>query len=125
MNFSLLKTMNNQLIVVFCKDISLRLLIDYILKSRYQNIQFISSLSELSGIYSPNIFLIIFDFGTEPTQTLQAIKTIRQVSKIPIMVIENYTEISDEIHLKALGVNSFLTNPFSRDQLLAEVKKYE
>ena len=34
-------------------------------------------------------------------------------------------ELSEEIYAKALGVNGFLTKPFSRDQVLQEIKKYD
>ena len=116
---------NHKVIFVLDDDLCLRILMKHIIESFGYSVELYANPDEALKNFHDNVFLIFTDLNMQPFSDLQFLKNIRQFSKIPIVMISAQGELSEEIYAKALGVNCFLSKPFSRDQVLQEIKKYD
>jgi OmpR family response regulator RpaB len=66
----------------------------------------------LSAFKKKNPDLIILDMMLEQTDGYKICTTIRQVSRVPIIILTALTNITDRIRGLDLGVDKYLTKPF-------------
>ena len=71
---------------------------------------------------SHNPDLIILDLGLSDRDGIELIRTVRQKSMTPIMVLSARTTEQDKIEALDLGANDYITKPFSTGELLARVR---
>ena len=71
---------------------------------------------------SHNPDLIILDLGLPDRDGIELIRTVRQKSMTPIMVLSARTTEQDKIEALDLGANDYITKPFSTGELLARVR---
>ena len=71
---------------------------------------------------SHNPDLIILDLGLPDRDGIELIRTVRQKSMTPIMVLSARTTEQDKIEALDLGANDYITKPFSTGVLLARVR---
>lgn len=66
--------------------------------------------------------LIILDLGLPDKDGLELIRTVRQRSMLPIIVLSARTDESDKIEALDLGASDYMTKPFGTGELLARVR---
>ena len=71
---------------------------------------------------SHNPDLIILDLGLPDRDGIELIRTVRQKSMTPVMVLSARTTEQDKIEALDLGANDYITKPFSTGELLARVR---
>lgn len=70
--------------------------------------------------YNPD--LIILDLGLPDMDGMEVIKTIRQDSAVPIIVLSARADERDKVMALDLGANDYVTKPFGTEELLARVR---
>lgn len=66
--------------------------------------------------------LVVLDLGLPDTDGLDIIKSIREWSKVPIIVLSVRSDDSDKIEALDRGANDYVTKPFSMGELLARMR---
>lgn len=66
--------------------------------------------------------LVILDLGLPDTDGLDIIKSIREWSKVPIIVLSVRSDDNDKIEALDRGANDYVTKPFSMGELLARMR---
>ncbi len=73
-----------------------------------------------------DISLIILDIKMPNMDGWEFLKTIKNNNdwkNIPIIVLTAYTQVSDIEKARKMGIDSYIAKPFSRENLIKEVKK--
>ena len=70
--------------------------------------------------YCPD--LLILDLGLPDGDGIDLIKSIRESSDTPIIVLSARTSESDKVEALDMGANDYVTKPFGTDELLARVR---
>ncbi len=70
--------------------------------------------------YNPD--LIILDLGLPDMDGMDVIKSIRQDSSVPIIVLSARADERDKVMALDLGANDYVTKPFGTEELLARVR---
>ena len=66
--------------------------------------------------------LVVLDLGLPDMDGEEFIRTVRQDSTVPIIVLSARMEESDKISALDLGANDYMTKPFGTGELLARVR---
>ncbi len=66
--------------------------------------------------------LVILDLGLPDMDGLEVIRTIREWSPVPIIVLSARGQEQDKVTALELGADDYLTKPFSIPELLARLK---
>lgn len=66
--------------------------------------------------------IIILDLGLPDIDGIELIKTIREESDVPIIVLSARTNEKDKIQALDFGANDYVTKPFGTGELLARVR---
>lgn len=71
---------------------------------------------------SHNPDLILLDLGLPDGDGNQLIRTVRQTSSVPILVVSARGNEADKVESLDLGANDYITKPFGTAELLARVR---
>jgi two-component system KDP operon response regulator KdpE len=66
--------------------------------------------------------LIILDLGLPDVDGLEVLKSLREWTKIPILILTVSDDEATKVQLLDAGANDYLTKPFSMPELLARVR---
>lgn len=66
--------------------------------------------------------LVILDLGLPDMDGLDVLKTIREWSKVPVIVLSIRSDDQDKIGALDRGANDYVTKPFSMGELLARMR---
>ena len=66
--------------------------------------------------------LLILDLGLPDGDGIDIIKSVRETSDMPIIVLSARTSEADKVEALDLGANDYVTKPFGTDELLARVR---
>ena len=66
--------------------------------------------------------MIILDLGLPDGDGIEIIKNVREISKIPIIVVSARQEEEEKIQALDLGADDYVTKPFYMGELLARVR---
>lgn len=66
--------------------------------------------------------IIILDLGLPDMDGLEVIKTVREWSSVPIIVLSARGQEEDKVNALELGADDYLTKPFGVPELLARLK---
>lgn len=66
--------------------------------------------------------LVLLDLGLPDRDGLDFIRTARQSSAVPIIILSARTQESDKVEALDLGANDYVTKPFGTGELLARVR---
>lgn len=96
---------------------------DFLKKSGYQVVEAADGSAALDIFFEQNdIALVILDVMLPKMDGWQVCKEIRQYSKVPIIMLTAKSEESDELLGFELGVDEYITKPFSPKILVARVE---
>lgn len=74
----------------------------------------------LASIHRPD--LVILDLGLPDISGFEFLKTIREWSKVPVIVLSVRKEEHEKVEAFDLGANDYVTKPFGMSELVARVK---
>ncbi len=74
----------------------------------------------MAASYSPD--LILLDLGLPDLDGIEVIRTIRQWTEIPIIVVSARGQESEKVEALDLGADDYLTKPFGTSELLARIR---
>lgn len=96
---------------------------DFLKKSGYQVLEAADGSAALDIFFEKNdIALVILDVMMPKIDGWQVCKEIRQYSKVPIIMLTAKSEEQDELLGFELGVDEYITKPFSPKILVARVE---
>lgn len=88
----------------------------------YEALQAVSGSEALSMISSHCPDLIILDLGLPDMDGLEVLRSLREWSSLPVVVVSARTHERDKVEALDLGADDYLTKPFGTDELLARVR---
>lgn len=66
--------------------------------------------------------LVILDIGLPDMNGLHALKTLREFSQVPVLVLTARAEEADKLFGLELGADDYVTKPFSPKEVIARIK---
>lgn len=88
----------------------------------YEALQAVSGTEALSMISSHCPDLIILDLGLPDMDGLKVLRSLREWSSLPVVVVSARAHERDKVEALDLGADDYLTKPFGTDELLARVR---
>lgn len=76
----------------------------------------------ISLFYANQPDLIILDLGLPDGDGIEVLKSVREVSEIPVIVVSARQEEQDKIEMLDLGADDYVTKPFYMGELLARIR---
>lgn len=99
-----------------------KLVSDFLVKSQYQVVEAENGREALDIFYAENdIDLIILDVMMPKMDGWQVCREIRETSKVPIIMLTAKSDERDELQGFELGVDEYISKPFSPKILVARV----
>lgn len=114
--------MNKTILVVDDEYRMRRLIGDYLKKEGFTVLEADNGADALLQFKKDNINLVILDIMMPRLNGYEVLKSIRQSSRVPILMVTAKSEESDELLGFDLGVDDYVTKPFSPKILVAKVK---
>jgi two-component system KDP operon response regulator KdpE len=114
---------NNINILVVEDDRPIQNFIHYTLSA--EGFRYISSgtgQSALSILVSEPVDLMLLDLGLPDCDGKEIIRTVREWSEIPIIVVSGRNQDKDKAAMLDLGADDYLTKPFSATELMARIR---
>ena len=114
---------SDQLIYVVDDDLAIARLVADILDARgYRVEQFDSGAAAIAGLQVDDPDLVILDILMPDSDGLEVTKQIRQVSRVPILILSVKDESSSKLAALDLGADDYVTKPFRVEELLARIR---
>jgi two-component system, OmpR family, KDP operon response regulator KdpE len=114
-----------QKIIIIDDDQSIRKLLTIALKSSgYETIE-ASNIEEAlskSAINSPD--MVLLDLGLPDGDGLRFIKSFREWSNVPLIVVSAVSQEDKKVTAFELGADDYLVKPFSTNELLARIRAF-
>lgn len=111
-----------KILVVDDEELMRKLVKDFLIKKGYDVIEAEDGESALDAFYSnKDISLIILDVMMPRINGWQVCREIRDTSKVPIIMLTAKSTESDELQGFELGVDEYISKPFSPKILVARV----
>jgi two-component system, OmpR family, catabolic regulation response regulator CreB len=76
----------------------------------------------LNVLKNQSIDLVILDIGLPDMNGLHALKTLREFSQVPVLVLTARAEEADKLFGLELGADDYVTKPFSPKEVIARIK---
>ncbi|MEF9946110.1 MAG: response regulator transcription factor [Lachnospiraceae bacterium] len=76
----------------------------------------------ISLFYANQPDLIILDLGLPDGDGLDVLKSVREISKVPIIVVSARQEEREKIQALDLGADDYVTKPFYMGELMARIR---
>lgn len=114
---------NNVNILVVEDDRSIRNFIHYTLSA--EGFRYISSgtgQGALSILVSEPVDLMLLDLGLPDCEGKEIIRTVREWSEIPIIIVSGRDQDKEKAAMLDLGADDYLTKPFSATELMARIR---
>ncbi len=114
---------NKYKILVLEDDNSIRSLVTALLESNgFQVLTAGTGSAGLLSFFSHRPDLLILDLGLPDMDGLQIIRTVREDSATPIIVLSARSTEQDKVEALDLGANDYVSKPFGPAELLARVR---
>lgn len=114
---------SSKILIVDDEDRMRKLLRDFLVKSNYRVLEAADGESALNIFYNDNtIDLIILDVMMPKMDGWEVLEAVRKFSKVPVIMLTARAEERDELKGFSLGVDEYITKPFSPRVLVARVE---
>ncbi len=110
--------------VLICDDEELirNVIKEYLLLEGYKAFEASNGLEALDIVKKENIDLIIMDIMMPKMDGYQATKEIKEIKNIPFIMLSARSEEFDKLLGFDLGIDDYVTKPFSPKELVARIK---
>jgi two-component system KDP operon response regulator KdpE len=117
------KEMDNPLIMIVEDDEAISNFISAILLSNnYEVIKATKGREAVSMVYSHCPDLVLLDLGLPDIDGAEVLKTIRQWTVIPVIVVSARGHEREKVEILDLGADDYITKPFGTSELLARIR---
>ena len=116
--------MNDVILIVDDESRIRKLIKDFLTKENYQTLEAADG-EEALKVFEENsskIKLILLDVMMPKLDGWSVLRQIRQVSKVPVIMLTARSEEQDQLFGFELGVDEYITKPFSPKLLVARIK---
>ncbi len=115
--------MDNPLIMIVEDDEAISNFISAILLSNnYEVIKATKGREAVSMVYSHCPDLVLLDLGLPDIDGAEVLKTIRQWTVIPVIVVSARGHEREKVEILDLGADDYITKPFGTSELLARIR---
>jgi len=116
--------MSRSILIVDDDKVSMRLLKSYLEKHQYEVRSASDGLSFLAEfeLYKDELSMVILDVMLPDTDGFTLCKTVRQQSKVPIIMLTASSDDTDRIVGLELGADDYIAKPYNPRELLARIK---
>ena len=111
-----------KILVVDDEELIRNVIKEYLLIEGYEVIEAGDGLAAINEVKKENIDLIIMDIMMPKMDGYQAIKEIKEIKDIPCIMLSARKEEYDKLIGFDIGVDDYVTKPFSPKELVARVK---
>lgn len=95
---------------------------DYVLEEGYTCDEADNGISAINMVENNNYDLIIMDIMMPQMDGYQAIKEIKEFKNIPVIMLSARTDEIDKLQGFEMGIDDYVTKPFSPKELIARIK---
>ena len=95
---------------------------EYCILENYEVVEAENGIDAIEKIKHDNIDLIVLDVQTPKLHGLSAFKEIKKIKNIPTIVLSARSEEFDKLTGFELGIDDYVTKPFSPKELMARIK---
>ena len=88
----------------------------------YEILEAMTARQTLSMITSQSPDLVILDLGLPDMDGLEVLRTIREFSLVPVVVVSARTMEQDKVEALDAGADDYITKPFGSNELLARIR---
>jgi two-component system KDP operon response regulator KdpE len=115
--------MTQPLILIIEDEASLRrFLVPALANNDYQVLTAATGADGLAMAQSHNPDILLLDLGLPDLDGCEVIRSLRQWSRKPIIVISARNQEQDKVQALDLGADDYLTKPFGAEELLARIR---
>lgn len=111
-----------QILVVDDEELIRNVVKEYAILEGYKVIEAENGFQAIEAIKSNNIDIIIMDIMMPKFDGFSAIKEIKKIKNIPTIMLSARSEEYDKLMGFDLGIDDYLTKPFSPKELMARIK---
>lgn len=110
--------------ILICDDETLirEVIKEYLLAEKYEVLEAANGEEAVLTVKKENIDLIIMDIMMPKMDGYQAIKEIKKIQDVPFIVLSARSEEFDKLIGFDIGIDDYVTKPFSPKELVARVK---
>lgn len=95
---------------------------DYLLNEKFMVYEAENGEEALRAFKEEKINLVILDVMMPKMDGIETLKELRTISEVPVIMLTAIKEETDKIHSFDLGVDDYVTKPFSPKELVSRVK---
>ena len=95
---------------------------DYLLNKKFMVYEAENGEEALRVFKEEKINLVILDVMMPKMDGIETLKELRTISEVPVIMLTAIKEETDKIHSFDLGVDDYVTKPFSPKELVSRVK---
>ena len=95
---------------------------DYLLNEKFMVYEAENGEEALRVFKEEKINLVILDVMMPKMDGIETLKELRTISEVPVIMLTAIKEETDKIHSFDLGVDDYVTKPFSPKELVSRVK---
>lgn len=95
---------------------------EYLIMDNYEVLEASNGIEAMEVVKNENIDLVIMDIMMPKMDGYQAIKEIKKIKDVPFIVLSARSEEFDKLIGFDIGIDDYVTKPFSPKELVARVK---
>ncbi len=111
-----------KVLVVDDEELIRQVLKEYLLLENYQVYEASNGLEAIDIVSKVDIDFIIMDIMMPKMDGYQAIKEIKKIKKVPVLLLSARSEEIDKLLGFEIGVDDYVTKPFSPKEVVARIK---
>lgn len=109
-------------LVVDDEELIRNVISEYLQNDNYQVVEASDGIEALKIIREKAIDLVILDIMMPKKDGYTTLKEMREIKNIPVIMLSARSEEYDKLHGFDLGIDDYITKPFSPKELMARVK---
>ena len=95
---------------------------EYLIMDNYEVMEASNGVEAIDAVNNNNIDLVVMDIMMPKMDGYQAIKEIKKIKDVPFIVLSARSEEFDKLIGFDIGIDDYVTKPFSPKELIARIK---
>lgn len=95
---------------------------EYLIMDNYEVMEASNGIEAIDAVNNNNIDLVVMDIMMPKMDGYQAIKEIKKIKDVPFIVLSARSEEFDKLIGFDIGIDDYVTKPFSPKELVARIK---
>ena len=111
-----------RLLIVDDEELLRNVIKEYAKQEKYQVDEAANGEEAIDMVYAHDYDVIIMDIMMPKTDGFKAVKEIKAIKNIPVLMLSARSEEYDKLQGFSLGIDDYVTKPFSPKELIARIK---